>query len=131
MGVRDTTVGRGAMEVRALIVRGEPATERLVRDWLRDEHNVMVEVVAPDAADVVSSLAHFQPDLLVADELALSFVSEILRKHPGTSVLTLSGHFPGVVLYQAKPLHKAARRAVRRLRERRLGAVEQVRRRAA
>jgi chemotaxis response regulator CheB len=107
------------MEVKALVVRGDPALESVVRDWLRCEHNVAVEVVPHDAGDVASALARFRPDLMVADEVALSFVSEILRTYPETSVLTLSGHFPGVVLYEARPRHKAARRAIRRLRERR------------
>jgi len=94
----------------------------LVLGWLRNEHNVTVQIVPHDGADIVSGLSHFKPDLLVADEMALSFVSEILRRYPETAVLTLSEHFPGIVLYEARPRHKAARRAIRRLRERRLAA---------
>lgn len=113
------------MEVKVLVVRGDPWLETLVRDWLRHEHNVTVEVVTQDAGDVASALARFRPDVMVADEVALSFVSEILRTYPETSILTLSGHFPGVVLYEARPRHKAARRAIRRLRERRMTAARQ------
>jgi chemotaxis response regulator CheB len=119
------------MEVKVLAVRGDPVLETLVADWLRAEHNVLVQVVPHDAADVVGTLARFRPDLMVADEVALCFVSEILRNYPGTSVLTLSGHFPGVVLYEARPRHKAARRAIRRLRERRLSAAGHAERVAA
>lgn len=108
------------MEVKVLVVRGDPALESLVRDWLLSEHNLMVQIVPHDAADIAGALARFRPDVMVADEVALSFVSEILRSYPETSVLTLSGHFPGVVLYEARPRQKAARRAIRRLRERRL-----------
>ena len=119
------------MEVKVLVVRGDPGLEALVRDWLQGEHNVAVQVVPHDAADVAGALARFRPDVMVADEVALSFVAETLRAYPETSVLTLSGHFPGVVLYEARPRHKAARRAIRRLRERRMTALGQTERIAA
>ena len=119
------------MEVKVLVVRGDPCLEVVVRDWLENEHNIVAQVVPHDAAEVMSALARFRPDVMVADEVALSFVSEILRTYPQTSVLTLSGHFPGVVLYEARPRHKAARRAIRRLRARRLAAGGQLDRVAA